>query len=486
MTTIFRELNVGSGVNLVGLVLRSSKPLYLILVANLFDHTAFGLYTLLYALVEILSGFAIFGMEHALLNFISRYDGVDEAEEYRVLRSSIFLPILLSFLLAAPLWLVPGTCTALLSLEEDVTLALLLTGLMVPCLTLLKALLAATRGKREMRWQVIIYDMGEPLLLLAIVPLLFWLGATTHGLLSGHLLVLTLLLLPAGLVFDRMFSLRLLFSLTARPWFSRQALVYGLDMSLPQLGSKFIRRIDLFIVNHYLPLEVVGIYGVAAELAQFFAKIRASYTPIVVPVLSHQYREGDLQGVRFTAAYMAYFVTLISVPFFLVLLLHGELLLGLYGKDFVQGYEAMTLLCLSVVLTGLAGPAGEVLAVHGLPRLFAWYCLLQMILITLLGILFTPEFGLRGAALASSLALILSRLSLYIHSQHVTSVSPFSPPVRRLVGLSILILGLAWWLRSGPLVTASWNSVLPVTLGLLGAYSAALWSTTSSMLTSRQ
>ena len=101
-----------------------------------------------------------------------------------------------------------------------------------------------------------------------------------------------------------------------------------------------------------------------------------------------------------------------SLVMAIVVLALGELMLTLFGPDFVAGYPLLFLLCVGVVARSAVGPAESLLTMTGNENVCAFVYALTLTLNILLSVALIPLFGLWGAAIATAAAMVFEAAAL--------------------------------------------------------------------------
>jgi len=101
-----------------------------------------------------------------------------------------------------------------------------------------------------------------------------------------------------------------------------------------------------------------------------------------------------------------------SLAMAVVVLLLGELMLTLFGPDFVAGYPLLFLLCIGVVARSAVGPCESLLTMTGNQKVCAFVYALTLVLNIALSVALIPLFGLWGAAIATAISMLFEAAAL--------------------------------------------------------------------------
>jgi O-antigen/teichoic acid export membrane protein len=91
----------------------------------------------------------------------------------------------------------------------------------------------------------------------------------------------------------------------------------------------------------------------------------------------------------------------------------GKMLLGLFGENFVAGYHLMFILSVGLLARAAVGPVERLLNMLGEQRIcaivYGFVCVLNLALCITLA----PRFGMEGAAISTSIALVVESVLLF-------------------------------------------------------------------------
>jgi O-antigen/teichoic acid export membrane protein len=137
----------------------------------------------------------------------------------------------------------------------------------------------------------------------------------------------------------------------------------------------------------------------------------------VAQTAAHKFTELHVNGDRERLAdYIAHIVRLTFWPSFaatMLVLAFGVPMLWLFGRDFVDGYYLMFILAAGLMARAAVGPVERLLNMLGEQRVCAMVYATAFGLNLALCIVLIPIFGVAGAAIATSTALIVESALLF-------------------------------------------------------------------------
>jgi O-antigen/teichoic acid export membrane protein len=406
-TAFLREVGAFSMVRVGGGALLFTAQ---VLLAGWMGADAFGTYSFAWAWVAILATLAGLGFGATSVRFIARY---------RVAGAPAQIRGLLHFTRSATL--ISGSVVMLAGLAGATLFAagspyldpLRLAFLAIPIIALLNLEAACARGFGWMASANVAEQIARPLLLMVLAWTLVALTRPT----AAEPFVLACVIAYMGAALGQHLVMRVRVrrlvgdgpkAFEARAW---------LRMSLPLLlqngAQMLLMNADLLVVGVLLgPLEV-GVYTAAVRIATLVSFLYVVTSAVAQPTIASLHAQGRhdaLQGfVRTTTRWM--FCASLVVG--LVLGLFGELVLGLFGPDFIAGEAALRVLIAGHVAVAAFGPVTSLLVMTGhqdsAAAAFAASALSQIALSALL----VPLFGVIGAAVAVVVNLVLTHAALF-------------------------------------------------------------------------
>jgi O-antigen/teichoic acid export membrane protein len=171
---------------------------------------------------------------------------------------------------------------------------------------------------------------------------------------------------------------------------------------------------DVIILSQFRPPQEVAVYYAAAKIMALVAFIYFA----VAQTVAHKFSEYHVTGNhKRLADFLAQTIRMTfwpSLALIAVLLILGEPLLRMFGKDFVAGYPLLFVIAVGLLARAAVGPAERLLNMLGERRSCAFAYAGAFLLNVALCFVLVPRFGAMGAAIASAAALVLESASLFL------------------------------------------------------------------------
>ena len=244
----------------------------------------------------------------------------------------------------------------------------------------------------------------------ATLPLVGYLGlyATGHAQVGpfmavfagAQLLCFAIFLIPARRVgpAQARFSMEL----------ARRSLTFGARQYASDIASYLMSRLDFFIVTIYLGARGLGIYSVAAGLAEITIRLSNEIGTMLYPVFAR----GNLKPGHPAAALRI--ITLMAVVLATLLeLVSGPLVRVLYGAAFAEAVPALRWIVLGTVAWSTTHVTWTYVSSAGRPGLGVFVFGFAAVVDALLNMLLLPRLGVVGASIAATVSYFVAGLIFF-------------------------------------------------------------------------
>jgi O-antigen/teichoic acid export membrane protein len=420
-----RDIARGAAVNFVGVLARTSNVLFFIVLGRLYGVEITGMFILTRATMDVLSKLGILGLDRGILTLASRYHAEGREDDvYRVIGQALFIGSCASLIIFSLIQLGARPLAADLFKDPALELPFRIAGFAVILLTFSAILLFSTRALRIMRYEVLTKSMLEPLTLLILGVVFWFLDGGIVGLCFALLIALALGVLLSAHLFSKVYSLRRVLSHFFESHQRGALFRYSTPIGFYDLLNLLLQRMDLFLVGRFLPTANVGVYGVAQEVASPLKSSRQAFDPIFIPVVSASYQLKDKSGMLRQYRNVTRWVLLINAALLGFMVLAAEPVMNLFGSSFGPGATAAYLLAAGLMINGVAGVA-ELFLLIDRPLINLANTVGTILVNGLLCLLLIPAFGIYGGALAMLGAMTAMNAARLLEVRYLYRLQPF-------------------------------------------------------------
>jgi O-antigen/teichoic acid export membrane protein len=211
----------------------------------------------------------------------------------------------------------------------------------------------------------------------------------------------------------------------ARPRFSRPALAsilrYGLLVQVGTVSAFASLRLDILVLQHFRPLDQVGIYAVAQSVAETVTILALGFAGSMLPLVA---RLDGVERQNLTGEAIRNCSLLGAVAVVGLSILGPPLVPVVFGQDFADAVTPLLILLPSMWFLGIALAIGSTLRGYGRPGLASLLAGLSMVVTIGLDLILIPSYGVTGAAIASAVAYALYGASSVLALARVSGLSP--------------------------------------------------------------
>jgi O-antigen/teichoic acid export membrane protein len=189
-----------------------------------------------------------------------------------------------------------------------------------------------------------------------------------------------------------------------------------LTISLPMLMTTtmafVIGQTGVIMLGIFRPEAEVGYYSIAVRLATLTAFILNAVNSMAGPKFSELYYSDKMDELFYVAKKSAKIIFWTTIPILFFLIFLGKPFIALvYGPDFTVAYWAMVILILGQFINSISGATGLFMNMTGNQNMFRNLVFIAAMINISLNILFTPAYGIYGAAIAGMVSLMTWNLA---------------------------------------------------------------------------
>lgn len=476
----------GGAFNLFGAALAAVLTFaFTVVVTRSVDRAQAGVFFSLTSAFAIVYTVARLGVPTGLVFFISRYRATDRQDRLKAVIRDAFVPVttLAVALGAAGVVAAPWLAEHLIGNRHSgpvMLVRVLACSLVFAALTDLGV--GATRGFGVMRPLVLVDRIGRPLAQLLLALLAVAVGARSA---LGIGLAWTLPFVPSAIILllwarrlrrkaeqrtGRPPSVRDEDGSTGRAAFWR----FTGPRSLGSIAQMALQRSDIVLLGALRGPKEAAVYAAATRFLVLGQLGAGAISTTIQPKLAQLLARDDREAARTVYRVATVWLVLMAWPIYLVSAVFSRQLLHLFGRGYAVGAAVIVILSLTMLVATATGNVDVVLAMAGRPTWTMANAFCALALNLTLNVILIPRFGIYGAAVAWSAALLFNSLTPLTQLALSMKLHPFgrsSALAAALAGGCFGVLPFLARLAAGGSLTVA---LVAVTVGT-GAYIAGLW-----------
>ncbi|WP_226006164.1 flippase [Natrinema salinisoli] len=425
---------------------------------------AYGSVILTLAVVSVATMLATLGLDEGMTRKVPEYEEED-AKVYGVVRAGLRIGVISGLVIATGIVIVSEPVAVRLFQNPSLTRLLRIGAVSIPFLVVGKIALNVARGLRSARPYAYIYEILRPTARFVFISGLVLAGFGAVGAVTGQIIALTVTGI-GGIVF----TYRMLPSWeeVTPDRMARPLLAFSLPLVAMEGMNYLIIHTDTFMIGYYLSSEQVGIYNIAFQLRMALITVIVASGFLLSPVIAHLDVSGKRTELQIVYRVITKWAVFVTLPPFFVLFVFPEPVLGtLFGDGYIDGAISLRVLVLGAVLSVAMGATSQSLIGLEKNRTVLYTTGSAAIVNLVLNALLIPVFGLLGAAIASTSAIVLKNAANLAVLYQNFRIIPLSQGGMR-ASLMGFLTGSAGYLLidlgdvSGALVSIVWVMLYPM------------------------
>ena len=198
------------------------------------------------------------------------------------------------------------------------------------------------------------------------------------------------------------------------------SIIYGAKGFTGSLFQFFNYRFDVFLVNYFLDPVQVGLYTVAVSLGELLWHLPNSIASMLFSKVAGE--KGSYATEKVELIFRLTWL-LVALAIIALLLSGKELITILFGKDFSGAYSALAWLLPGIFFLSMSKVMTGYFNGNGAPQYGSYSSVISFAVTLAADIFLIPRYGIKGAAIASSLSYICASAVVFIFFIRKTDAS---------------------------------------------------------------
>ncbi len=402
-----REVARGAFINLIGNLGKFSHFGFDIIAARVIGQHIFGYYSTTWLIMHLSFIVCYFGAHRLIIDFTVKNGDEDNEDFYKGVLAYLILSLMLSGILVILIYLFAHDIAVTLNkppLEEY--LKIIVWSAPFYCATTI--FLSATRGLKIMKLWVLVRTGVEPLSDLVMISSLFFIFSLSSAPFYAKVITFILGASVSLYVFNKHFSIKLIFASRPDKRIWKRVLSFGFPVMSADFLSIVTLRLDIIPLSILVPSAQVAVFQVILNISNIMRNLPQAIDPIMMPIVVELKHRNDMHALENIYTMLIRAGLFLSFGFFILVSIFGDLLLSIYGNDFVSGTAALVLVCFGIMIHTTFSSIEPILVMSGYPYLNLLNNLFFVAVNLIIDFLLIPEYGIFGAAIGSLSASLLT------------------------------------------------------------------------------
>lgn len=378
----------------------ASRLIITVMLARVLGSAAYGAYNLALTVTELAAAVAVLGFDTGILRYVAVFWHRHQPQRvWGILQVGIGLPMLVGLVLAAGTYLLATPISILVFSDPTLVVPLQVASLIIPVMVLMDVLDVAVRAIDHMDYSVLAQQFVAPSVRFVLLLGLFVAGMTAPLAIGAYIFATAVAALLMLVLLNRAFPLRR--PLGTVPGDTGQLVRFSLPVYLSNLVQIFGASIEKLLLGVTGAIASVGIFGIASQLTLVGTVFQGSVTMASMPVIAALNDGGHVAALGRLYRTTTKWGLTVNLPIFLVMILLPDKIMGIFGKDFQAGAQALVILAVANLVNVGTGPCGAMLDMTGNTVAKLVNSIIVVEVSVLAGLVLIPAFGLNGAATAT-------------------------------------------------------------------------------------
>ncbi len=437
-------------------------------LARTFGPGLFGIYTLCIAVLSAANIFSQFGLDNGVVRYVAHYRARGDVARMRgTIIQAVWITLAISLLVAAAIFFGAGFFAGAFD-EPRLEPVLKVFSFALPFFALMSILVWATQGFQTVTYATYTQQILRPLAYFVFVVGAYLLGAALVGIAIAYAASMAVGTLIGLYYLRRLFPP--LLDRSIQPKFETRALfAVSIPMSISRVTQYANNWSAVLVLGLFQPAGTVALFQAAFRTATLATLVRFAFNGIFSPIISNLHSREmmddlgrlykDVARWTFTGAFALFLV---------IVLLAREVLILFGGQDYTAGWTALVIVAGAQLFSTSVGPSPRMLAMTGNQNVVMVASAIGASTGVALSFALIPNYGLIGAALGASSAIVTENALTVTAVRRRLGVWPYNPQFMKPLAAGIIAAGAAYLFKE----FVSLPGLLPTVVAVGSIFSA--------------
>lgn len=442
-STQLKKLLTGGGVLFFGLVAELGISfLAKAVIARFLGAVDYGAVSLGVTTLGLLSTLTLLGLHTGVSRYLPRFD--DAADRRGILLSAATVSIPIATATGLGIAILATPISTVLFTDPTVAPIIRIFALAIPFAALMKLCVGVIRGLQKTVPRVVVQNITPPVTRFTAVMVAVVLGTGAIGVATAYA-VAYVVAATVGVYY--VITRSELFASVAPTHMRRELLSFSAPLIVSAAMAFILTDLDTFMLGYFSSTRDVGIYNVVYPIAQLLTIGLTSFSFLLMPIISELDSKKENERMLQMYQIVTKWIFMGTLPVFMVIAVFPEMTIVItFGREYVDGALALSLLSVAYFSHAIAGPNADVLTSLGHTRLIMWDNIVIGVINTILNIILIPNYGFLGAGTATAISYLALNAIYLIQLYQQTGIHPFSASLIRPGVVAVILTAVVSWL----------------------------------------
>ncbi len=194
----------------------------------------------------------------------------------------------------------------------------------------------------------------------------------------------------------------------------REWLGIALVLLIQQASSGLLSQTDTVMIGAWIGPEAAGIYNAAVKTSLWTSFVLQIVNMVAAPMFTTLYTQEDMPGLQKVVSSVTVWIFYPTIAIALCLMVFTQPILSLFGSGFIAADWSLKVLVLGQLVNALCGSVGYLMIMTGHQNQSFRVIICSALLNVALNAILIPFLGIVGAAIATSISMIVWNIWLSI------------------------------------------------------------------------
>jgi O-antigen/teichoic acid export membrane protein len=451
-----------------------------VLLAKNLSLSDLGIYSICIAVVGIMSSFASAGLAHGIARYVSLFSGSGrESEVGNISKDAFQLALMLGLVFTGMILFFARPIALHVFYKPELITPLRVISSFIFFAAATRVIIGIHRGHKIVESQVFFVYMGQPILFLLFLSIIFLFFPSLNHVLVAYVAAMAVIAF-VSYAYGR--SRKVTEPISFKGAGHKIRL---LKFSLPLLGAALSGMLftwtDTFMLARYTTTSDVGVYNIAISLAKLNSFILGAIGFMLMPLAGELYAGKKHQELKRTFQLLTKWAFSVTLPVFVCMFMFPEMVIvSLFGEAFRGAALSLRILSVGFMVNVLIGSTSSLLITIGKSRTIMFVSFAGMVINVILNYIMIKRLGMgiTGAALATGISHVMTSIAYAVVLYANLKIQPLTPQYLRSI-ISMTVVSLVIYVIAKSIPLYFW--MLPLYLLLFLAGYAYLYLLTRSI-----
>ncbi len=411
----------GASLIFIGIFLSKLLTYFYRMVVARIGVEEYGLLSLGLAVFGILTTISMLGLSTGVTRYFAFYKAKKDLSKVKgVIFSSLKMTIPVAIILSLILFFFSNSISVFFFHNIKLSPILKIFSIGFFFFLLKEIFCSAIVGAKKISYDVFTRNFFENFMRILLTLLLIYLGYGLFGATVAYVLSIILTAFVSFYFLNKIFPL---FSKIKTNFITKEITKYSLPLLFSSILTQVIVWTDVLMIGYFRTTSEVGIYNIALPTATLLAIIPGGIIGIFLPVMTELLAKNKNKEFKQTLKISSKWIFFINLPIFFILLLFSkQILLFLFGKEYLAGNSALIILCSGYIIYQTFNICRSTLNVIKKTKINLINTVVAALINIILNYILIPKYGMIGGAIATSTSLIIFGILVFIEVYYLTKI----------------------------------------------------------------